>query len=374
MKKFVLAPDSFKGTLNAQGVCAAMAEGIRRVFPEAEIRSVPVADGGEGTVDAFLTAMEGRKKTVAVEGPFGEPVEAAYALLDGGRTAVVEMASCAGLPLAEGRLNPERAGTCGVGQLMLDAVDSGCRRIILGLGGSCTNDGGSGAAAAAGAKFFRKDGSAFVPRGGDLDQIAKIDLSGLERRFAGVEITAMCDIDNPLFGPAGAACVFAPQKGADPQTVERLDGNLRALDRVVSSVLGRELAEMPGAGAAGGMGFGMAAFFGAALRSGVETVLDAVGFDSLLQGADLAFTGEGSLDSQSVRGKVISGVAKRAAAAGVPLVALAGRLGTGFEPLYQMGLTAAFSINRAPMPLAESAPHTAENLALLAENAVRLAR
>ncbi len=372
MRKFVLSPDSFKGTLSSQEVCAAMREGILRAVPEAEVRSVPVADGGEGSVDAFLCAVGGRKKELTVQGPFGEEVPAFYGILQDGATAVIEMAACAGLPLAAGRLDPERATTYGVGQLMLDAVDSGCKKLILCLGGSCTNDGGAGAAAAAGARFLRRDGSSFVPVGGTLEEAVEIELSGLQKNFAGVEIAAMCDIDNPLCGVSGAAAVFGPQKGADPAAVKRLDAGLLSLSRTVESRLGPALSEMPGAGAAGGMGFGMAAFFGAALKPGIETVLDAADFQGLLRDADLVLTGEGKLDSQSVRGKVISGVAKRAKAAGVPVAALAGQIGRGFEPLYDLGLSAAFSINRAPLPLAEAAPHTAENIALVTENLLRL--
>lgn len=372
MKKIVLAPDSFKGTLSSREVCEAMRAALLRVFPEADVRCVPVADGGEGSVEAFLCAMPGEKKELPVEGPFGETVPAFYGLLDGGRTAVIEMAACAGLPLAEGRLDPARASTYGVGQLMLDAVRSGCRKIVLGLGGSCTNDGGTGAAAAAGARFFRADGSAFVPTGGTLSEVADLDLSKLQKNFAGVEITAMCDIDNPLFGTQGAAAVFGPQKGAGPEMVARLDAGLRSLDRTAVRCLGLRLAQMPGAGAAGGLGFGMAAFFGAVLKPGIEAVLDTVNFDALLRDADLVLTGEGKMDSQSVRGKVAAGVSRRAQAAGVPAVALVGQIGEGFEAMYGTGLSAVFSINRAPQPLSESAPHTAENLALAVENLARL--
>lgn len=372
MKKIVLAPDSFKGTLSSRQVCEEIATAARRVFPGCQVKAVPVADGGEGSVEAFLTAMGGERREVVVQGPFGEEMTAFYGLLEEGRTAIIEMAACAGLPLAEGRLDPERATTYGVGQLMVDAARSGCGKIILGLGGSCTNDGGCGAAAAAGARFFRKDGEAFVPTGGTLGEIAGMDLTGLRRAFAGVEIVAMCDIDNPLYGEAGAAYIFGPQKGADPAMVKRLDHNLRALEQVVKRALGADLAQMPGAGAAGGMGYGMAAFFGAKLQPGIETVLDTVNFDRLLEGASLVFSGEGRLDAQSVRGKVVAGVARRAKAAGVPLVALVGQIGQGFEPMYELGLSAVFSINRAAQPLAESAPHAAENLRLTAENVLRL--
>ena len=372
MEKILLVPDSFKGTLSSRQVCQVMAGQLRRFFPQAQVKSIPVADGGEGSVEAFLAAAGGERRTRTVTGPFGEPVEAFYGILGDGRTAVIEMAACAGLPLAEGRLNPERATTYGVGELLLAAKEAGCTKAILGLGGSCTNDGGVGAAAALGAKFTRADGAAFVPSGGTLGEIAALDVSPVAQALQGMELTAMCDIDNPLYGDAGAAAVFAPQKGADAAMVARLDAGLRHLGQVAARCLGRDFSHLPGAGAAGGLGFGMAAFCGAQLRMGIDAVLDAVGFDSLLPGTDVVFTGEGKIDSQSARGKVVSGVAVRCRKAGVPVVAVVGQIGQGFEEMYQQGLTAVFSINRAAQPFAESRFHAGENLALTMENIARL--
>lgn len=372
MEKILLVPDSFKGTLSSRQVCQVMAGQLRRFFPQAQVKSIPVADGGEGSVEAFLAAAGGERRTRTVTGPFGEPVEAFYGILGDGRTAVIEMAACAGLPLAEGRLNPERATTYGVGELLLAAKEAGCTKAILGLGGSCTNDGGAGAAAALGAKFTRADGTAFVPTGGTLGEIAALDVSPVAQALQGMELTAMCDIDNPLYGDAGAAAVFAPQKGADAAMVARLDAGLRHLGQVSARCLGRDFSHLPGAGAAGGLGFGMAAFCGAQLRMGIDAVLDAVGFDSLLPGTDVVFTGEGKIDSQSARGKVVSGVAARCRKAGVPVVAVVGQIGQGFEEMYQQGLTAVFSINRAAQPFAESRFHAGENLALTMENIARL--
>ena len=372
MEKILLVPDSFKGTLSSRQVCQVMAGQLRRFFPQAQVKSIPVADGGEGSVEAFLAAAGGERRTRTVTGPFGEPVEAFYGILGDGRTAVIEMAACAGLPLAEGRLNPERATTYGVGELLLAAKEAGCTKAILGLGGSCTNDGGAGAAAALGAKFTRADGAAFVPTGGTLGEIAALDVSPVAQALQGMKLTAMCDIDNPLYGEAGAAAVFAPQKGADAAMVARLDAGLRHLGQVSARCLGRDFSHLPGAGAAGGLGFGMAAFCGAQLRMGIDAVLDAVGFDSLLPGTDVVFTGEGKIDSQSARGKVVSGVAVRCRKAGVPVVAVVGQIGQGFEEMYQQGLTAVFSINRAAQPFAESRFHAGENLALTMENIARL--
>lgn len=372
MEKILLVPDSFKGTLSSRQVCQVMAGQLRRFFPQAQVKSIPVADGGEGSVEAFLAAAGGERRTRTVTGPFGEPVEAFYGVLGDGRTAVIEMAACAGLPLAEGRLNPERATTYGVGELLLAAKEAGCTKAILGLGGSCTNDGGAGAAAALGAKFTRADGAAFIPTGGTLGEIAALDVSPVAQALQGMELTAMCDIDNPLYGEAGAAAVFAPQKGADAAMVARLDAGLRHLGQVSARCLGRDFSHLPGTGAAGGLGFGMAAFCGAQLRMGIDAVLDAVGFDSLLPGTDVVFTGEGKIDSQSARGKVVSGVAARCRKAGVPVVAVVGQIGQGFEEMYQQGLTAVFSINRAAQPFAESRFHAGENLALTMENIARL--
>ena len=372
MEKILLVPDSFKGTLSSRQVCQVMVGQLRRFFPQAQVKSIPVADGGEGSVEAFLAAAGGERRTRTVTGPFGEPVEAFYGVLGDGRTAVIEMAACAGLPLAEGRLNPERATTYGVGELLLAAKEAGCTKAILGLGGSCTNDGGAGAAAALGAKFTRADGAAFVPTGGTLGEIAALDVSPVAQALQGMELTAMCDIDNPLYGEAGAAAVFAPQKGADAAMVARLDAGLRHLGQVAARCLGRDFSHLPGTGAAGGLGFGMAAFCGAQLRMGIDAVLDAVGFDSLLPGTDMVFTGEGKIDSQSARGKVVSGVAARCRKAGVPVVAVVGQIGQGFEEMYQQGLTAVFSINRAAQPFAESRFHAGENLALTMENIARL--
>ena len=372
MEKILLVPDSFKGTLSSRQVCQVMAGQLRRFFPQAQVKSIPVADGGEGSVEAFLAAAGGERRTRTVTGPFGEPVEAFYGILGDGRTAVIEMAACAGLPLAEGRLNPERATTYGVGELLLAAKEAGCTKAILGLGGSCTNDGGVGAAAALGAKFTRADGAAFIPTGGTLGEIAALDVSPVAQALQGMELTAMCDIDNPLYGEAGAAAVFAPQKGADAALVARLDAGLRHLGQVSARCLGRDFSHLPGTGAAGGLGFGMAAFCGAQLRMGIDAVLDAVGFDSLLPGTDVVFTGEGKIDSQSARGKVVSGVAARCRKAGVPVVAVVGQIGQGFEEMYQQGLTAVFSINRAAQPFAESRFHAGENLALTMENIARL--
>ena len=373
MSTFLLIPDSFKGTLTASQACAAMESAIRRQLPGAAVRSLPMADGGEGTVEAFLTALGGEKITAKVCGPHFAPMEARYGLLPDG-TAVIEMAACAGLPLAGKKNNPERATTYGVGELILHALDKGARNFYIGLGGSATNDGGCGCAAACGVRFYEKNGSSFVPSGRNLTDIEKIDMTYMDPRLKDCAFTVLCDIDNPLCGPTGAAAVFGPQKGADQEMVTRLDMGLRHLARRWLEDLGKDLLFLPGGGAAGGMGAGMAAFFGGQLKSGIDTLLDAVGFDELAKEADLIFTGEGRLDGQTLRGKAVCGVAKRAKALGVPVIALVGGSEGDLGPLHDAGLTAVFSINRLPQALEDSAPRTADNLSHTLDNVLRLWR
>ena len=287
------------------------------------------------------------------------------------------MASAAGLPQVEGRKDPRKTSTYGVGQLIRHAVEHGNQKILLGLGGSCTNDGGCGCAAALGVRFTRADGSSFIPVGGDLDQIAGIDIREASQFLQGVSLTAMCDIDNPLYGPAGAAFVFAPQKGADAQMVAFLDQQLIALSRTIESQLGRSVAAIPGAGAAGGLGAGMVAFLGAELRPGIEAVLDLVNFDSLLTGCDMVFTGEGRLDSQSIRGKVISGVAKHARQQNVPVIAVVGGVTPDVEGLCddpEVGLSAVFTINRQAVDFEQSRSFSRENYTYTFNSILRLIR
>lgn len=372
MKKCIVISDSFKGTLSSTEICRLAGETIHAFFPACQVVGIPVADGGEGTVDCFREAIGAEPVAVTVQGPFGEPVRAAYARK--GSLAVIEMAAAAGLPLVGGHGDPSTATTYGVGQLIRHAVESGCKEILLGIGGSATNDGGCGCAAALETRFYDRSGARFVPVGGTLSEIRHFDVSGTRKLLEGVRVTVMCDVENPLYGPAGAACVFAPQKGADQAMVRHLDGQLRALDRVICRELGRSFAEVPGAGAAGGLGAGCMAFLGAGLRSGIEAVLDTVDFDTRLRGADLVITGEGRIDSQSVRGKVISGVACRTRAAGVPLVAIVGGIDESAETVYGLGVTAMFSINREAKPLAESAPQSAANYRRTLADICRLLR
>ena len=372
MNKIVLIPDSFKGTMSSNEVCEIMKSCILSWLPKCNIVSIPVADGGEGSVDAFLAAVGGDKIWLEAVGPRFKPMRTFYGMLGDKKTAVIEMAACAGLPLMAGCGNPGQTTTYGVGQLILAAAKKGAERLVVGLGGSATNDGGCGAACAVGVKFFDENGREFIPVGDTLQNIDRIDMSGKSELLNGVEITAMCDIDNPMFGRAGAAYVFGPQKGADFEMVERLDDGLRHLNDVVKRDLGRDLASLPGGGAAGAMGVGMAAFFAAELKMGIETVLDVVAFDDVIADADLIFTGEGMLDSQSLHRKVVVGVAHRAAKSGKPVIAVVGGSELESDRFYEEGIKAIFTINRLPQDLSISREHSKENLAFTMQNILRL--
>ena len=349
MKKCVVVSDSFKGTVSSCEICAIAQRVIPRHFPACEVVCIPVADGGEGTVDCFVQAMGAQRVEITVTNALGEKSAAAYARL--GELAIIEMAAAAGLPQVGERRCPGTATTYGVGELIAHAVDSGCGKILLGLGGSATNDGGCGCAAALGVGFLDADGQSFVPVGDTLGRIARIDTAEAEALLRSVEITVMCDVTNPLYGPTGAAYVFAPQKGADAEKVKSLDAGLRHFGDVIRSQYGLDVSAMPGAGAAGGMGAGCVALLGGTIQSGIDAVLDVTGFDRQLEGADLVITGEGRIDSQSADGKVVSGVARRTRAKGVPLIAIAGGIADSAGAVYDIGVSAMFSTDRAALPV-----------------------
>ena len=374
MKKCIVISDSFKGSLSSGEICDIARACFAEVLSDCELTAIPVADGGEGTVDCFRQVCGGELVPVTVQGPFGQDMEAAYLRLDGGR-AVIEMASSAGLPLVGDRRDPRITSTYGVGQQIRHAVEQGSTQILLGLGGSCTNDGGCGCAAALGVRFLDRAGQAFVPTGGTLDQIAHIDVSGARQLLQTVNLTAMCDIDNPMHGPTGASYIFGPQKGADPAMVEFLDGQLKALDAVIQRELHRSVADVPGAGAAGAFGAGILAFLDGTLCPGIEAVLDLVDFDGKLKDCDLVITGEGRFDSQSIRGKVVSGVSRRAKRQGVPVAVIAGSVAEDVESVSadpDSGVTAVFSINRQAMDYSESRPFSRRNYRYTLENLLRL--
>lgn len=341
MKKCIIIPDSFKGTMSSSEVCQIESGMISGAFPGCRIISLPIADGGEGTVNCFLHSMDGEKITVTVKNAFGGELEGFYGKF--GDLAVIEMAAASGMVTNSTR-DPMTASTYGVGQLIDHAVSSGCRRILIGLGGSCTNDAGTGMAAAMGTVFYNSNGESFIPAGESLKEITKIDNSITERRLAGVEISCMCDIDNVLYGPEGAAYVFAPQKGADEKQVKILDENLRYFASTVLREMNIDVSELRGGGAAGGMGAGASVFLRAELKKGIEYILDIIGFDDILEDCDLVITGEGRLDMQSLRGKVIHGVSKRTLQKGIPLLAVVGcvseemKTGEGKKQLENLGI------------------------------------
>lgn len=370
MKKVVVISDSFKGTLSSREICDIARESVPRILPGCAVTAIPVADGGEGTVSCFLDSIGASPVTVSVQGPYGETVDAVYARK--GNRAIIEMASAAGLPMVGSNLDPERTTTNGVGMLLRHAVENGCNELLLGLGGSCTNDGGCGCAAALGTRFFDADGNPFVPVGGTLGNIARIDNRETEKLLRGVSLTLMSDVDNPLCGVRGAAHVFGPQKGADAAMVERLDAGLAHLASVIERDLGARVADIPGAGAAGAMGAGCMAFLGARMRSGIEAVLDLVDFDAQIDSADLVITGEGRIDSQSVHGKVISGIAKRTQPRGVPLVAIVGSIAPDAQQAYELGVTAMFGIDRTAKAFTEYAAESAAYYRATLEDVLRL--
>ena len=368
MKKILIVPDSFKGTLTATEICETVKEKALKFF-DAQVITVPVADGGEGSVDCFLTALGGRRVNLKVKGPFFNTVEASYGVI--GDTAVIETASCASLSLAGDKKDPLITTTFGVGEQILHAAKNGLKKIIVGLGGSCTNDLGAGAACACGVKFIGKKGE-FIPTGGTLKDIESINLSGIEKSLYGVKITAMCDVNNPPFGKFGAARIFAPQKGANEKSVELLDRGVKHACEIIKREYKTDLSELKGGGAAGAFATGLKAFFNAELKMGIEVVLDTVKFDELLDGADMVITGEGKLDLQSVRGKVISGITKRCTKKGVPVIAIVGGAEGDMEEVYKSGVSAVFTINRLPQDLSVSKNYSKENLSKTAEDIFRL--
>lgn len=344
--RVVIAPDSFKGSLGATQVARALATGWRRYRPDDDVRRVPVADGGEGTVEALVGAWRGRFVDAKVTDPLGQEVIARFGVSADGTTAVIETAAASGLVLVpRRRRNPLVTTTYGTGELIKAALDLGVRRIVIGLGGSATNDGGSGMAAALGVRFLDERGEPLPPGGGALARLATLDTSAIDPRIENTEFVAATDVDNPLLGERGASHVFGPQKGGDPRTIGRLEQALSHYATVVSPAS----ASVPGAGAAGGLGFGLAVFCAADVRSGAHVVLDAVGLHEQLADADVVITGEGRLDGQSVYGKAPLAVARAAREYDKPVIAVAGILGPDYEQLYEHGITAALSI--APGPI-----------------------
>lgn len=370
--RIIIAPDSYKGSVSALGVAEAMERGVLHIFPDAEIVKIPIADGGEGTVDALVTATGGQKIYQQVQGPLGEPVEAYWGVLGDGETAIIEMAAASGLPLIpKERRDPRCASTYGTGELMKAVLDKGLRKMIIGIGGSATNDGGAGMAQALGARLLDSEGHELQLGGAELARLAAIDLAGLDERLTATSIMVACDVDNPLCGLRGASAVYGPQKGATPEIVSQLDGALTNFASIAKQATGKDIAECAGAGAAGGLGAGLLFFTNARLRPGVEIVLETTGFSELAAKASLVITGEGRTDFQTAFGKAPVGVAKAAKQHGVPVVCLSGGLGDGADTVLKQGIDAIMSVVPGPMGLEECVAQGAE---LIEEAAVRLCR
>jgi len=372
--KVVIAPDSFKESLTASEVASAIARGWARVFPHAELLLLPMADGGEGTLDALLASLAGERREQLVQGPLGDPVVAYWGLLADG-SAVIEVVAACGLHL----LAPAQRDAClassrGSGELLLAALDAGARRIILGLGGSATNDGGAGLLQALGVRLLDAQDQEIPAGGAALADLARVDTAGLDPRLQQVELLVAADVDNPLCGPCGASSVFGAQKGASPDEVELLDAALGNFANCTAQVLGKDWQHEPGVGAAGGLGFALKAYLGASFCPGIQLVAQVAGLADAMIGADLVITGEGRLDAQTLHGKTPAGVAEVARQAGVPVLALAGSLGEGYQALYELGIDAAFSLVPGPISLQQAMATAANELEARACDLARLWR
>ena len=373
--KIVIAPDSFKDSLSAQGVADAIALGLAEVWPDAQLIKCPMADGGEGTVESILAACDGELRRTTVRGPLGAPVDAAWGWLPQSHTAIIEMAEASGLqlvPLAQ--RDACVSSTFGTGELIGAALDAGAQRIILAIGGSATNDGGAGAVQALGVGLFDEQDQVLSPGGLALGALARVDAQGLDPRLAQVRFDIAADVNNPLCGPHGASAIFGPQKGATPDQVQQLDQALGHFADHCAQALGRDVRDEPGSGAAGGLGFSAKAFLKAQFRPGVEVVAELVGLSEIVQGADLVITGEGRFDAQTLRGKTPFGVAKIARQQGVPVIVIAGTLGEGYEQMYEQGVDAAFALPSGPMSLEHACVDAARLLKSRAGDIARLWR
>ncbi len=370
--KVVIAMDSFKGTYSSLEVAEFISKGIYKVYPDADINTIAVADGGEGTTNVLVDSLCGRMVELTVQNPVGKPIKAAYGILPDS-TAVIEMSAASGLTLLSPQeRNPLITSTYGAGQMIMDAIEKGCSKIIIGLGGSATNDGGVGMASALGVRFLDKAGNDLASGGAALKLLDRIDVSGLSPKVRSTEFLVACDVENPLCGSNGASAVFGPQKGADNEMVRELDCCLRHYGDKILQTLCIPVAEVPGAGAAGGMGAGLIAFCNAKLIKGVDLILDYLGFDRWVQQADIVITGEGRLDSQTIYGKVPVGVAKRAKKYGKPVYAIAGFLGEGAQAVYDHGIDAVISAIVAPMSLREAIQKSPQAIENAAKNLMRI--
>jgi len=369
----LLSPDSFKDSLPATAVADYMAKGIRRVMPNAQITKLPLSDGGEGLLEALVTPLDGRLISVEVKDPLMRDIKANYGLIDEGKTAVIEMATASGLELLkDNERNPMITSTYGTGQLIKNALDKGCKKLIIGLGGSATNDGGTGMVEALGVKFLKNDGESIGEGGGALKDLSHIDITELDQRLSNCEIIAACDVNNPLTGKDGSSLVFGAQKGGDMETLKQLDKNLSNYAEVIYNDLGKDLKNIEGTGAAGGTAMGLLAFLDAELKPGIELIMDELQLEKQIRQANVIFTGEGQIDQQTLNGKTIAGLAKLAKKQNVPVIAIAGKVDHNIDQLYEMGIAAAFSIVNRPMELKEAIQNTGELIEACVENIFRL--
>lgn len=371
--KIVIAPDSFKESLTALEVAASIERGIRKVIPNAEIVKVPMADGGEGTVQSLIDSSQGSIVKAKVIGPMGNQVQAHFGLMGNSHTAVIEMASASGIHLAEPEnRNPLITTTFGTGQLIKAALDLKVNHLILGIGGSATNDAGMGMCQALGIQFLDEEGNSLGYGGGELDKLAKIDLTNLDPRLANVTLEVACDVTNPLCGPTGASHVFGPQKGATPEMITRLDANLAHFADVVLEQLGVDVKNIPGAGAAGGLGAALYGLLNAIMKPGIDIVIEATQLEQAIQGADVVITGEGRIDSQTIHGKTPSGVAKVCKAANIPVIGIAGCLSPDCAVVHDYGIDAVFDVVPGATDLQSALENASSNLELTARNVAAL--
>ncbi|WP_039055407.1 glycerate kinase [Enterobacter sp. Bisph1] len=367
--KIVIAPDSYKESLSAQDVATAIERGFREIFPTAVYIKIPVADGGEGTVEAMVAATHGRIVNVAVKGPLGEHANGFYGISGDEQSAFIEMAAASGLEkVPAAKRNPLITTSWGTGELIRHALDAGVKHIIIGIGGSATNDGGAGMVQALGAKLLDEHGEEIAAGGAALASLARIDIAGLDKRLADCRIEVACDVTNPLTGKEGASAVFGPQKGATPEMIAQLDSALEHYARIIARDLDLDVLHLAGGGAAGGMGAALYAFCGAELRQGIEIVTDALALDEQVIGADLVITGEGRIDSQTVHGKVPVGVAKVAKRHNIPVIGIAGSLTADVGVVHSHGIDAVFSVIYTVCTLEDALENAAENVRMTARN------
>ena len=372
--RFLFASDSFKGTLSSETIIELLTETAEKIFPGCEAAGVPIADGGEGTVDAVITVTKGEKRVLTVHGPLMEETESSYGIF-GGDSAIIEMAAASGLPMVPPeKRNPLNTTTYGTGELIRDALEQGYRKISIAIGGSATNDGGMGAMRALGVRFLDKEGKELEGYGRDLAEVADIDTTGICPAVAEASFTVMCDVNNPLTGPDGATYTFGKQKGGTPEILDELEAGMKNYAAVVLKKLGMDVDQIPGAGAAGGLGAALCVFLRATLKSGIETVLDLMDFDGLLEGVDLVVTGEGRIDWQSAFGKVPSGIGQRCRAKGIPAVALVGGMGDGAEKIYDFGVESILPTINGAMDIEEALERARELYVNAAERMFRLIR